>query len=274
MLTRPFGSSALQLPLIGLGTWQSFDIGADTATRAARTEVLREFAALGGTMIDSSPMYGRAETVVGDLAPAVPAPWRPFIATKVWTRGKRAGIAQMEDSMRKLRAPVIDLMQVHNLLDVDHHLATLADWKASGRVRLVGVTHYNESAYGEVEEVLRKHRVDALQINYSVAERAAERRLLPLAAEQGIAVIINRPFAGGDLIRRIQSRTLPAWAAGLGCTSWAQLLLKFVVSHPAVSCAIPAMSSAAHVRDCMAAGQGPLPDAAQRARMIEAARGA
>ncbi len=271
MPVRPIPSSGVPVPIVGLGTWQSFDVGADAAARAVRTRVLQRFASLGGAVIDSSPMYGSAESVVGDLLGAVTGVWQPFVATKVWTQGRAAGIRQMETSMARLRTPIIDLMQVHNLVDVDTHLATLTDWKTEGRVRHIGVTHYNESAYAAVTQVIERHTIDTLQINYSVAERSAECRLLPLARERGIAVIINRPFAEGDALRRLRNRILPNWAHDIGCTSWPQLLLKFVLSHPAVTCTIPGMSSIPHVEDCLAAATGPMPDAALRARIAEAA---
>ncbi len=270
MLTRPIPSSGERLPVIGLGTWQAFDVGADAAARAPLEDVLRAFVQLGGKLIDSSPMYGRSETVAGDLLAKIGAREKLFVATKVWTSGKDAGIAQMEDSMAKLRAKPIDLMQVHNLLDMETHLQTLAEWKKQGRVRYVGATHYTPSAYAAVAKAIEAHKMDFLQINYSVGERYAEQRLLPMARERGIAVIVNRPFAGGGLIRRLNSLPVPAWAAEIDCTSWAQLLLKFVVSHPAVTCAIPATSKLDHLRDNMAAGVGRMPDEKMRALIAAA----
>lgn len=271
MLTRKIPSTGQSLAVIGLGTWQTFDVGTDPAVRAPLAQVMREFAALGGQLIDSSPMYGRSEDVAGELIARLGLRARLFIATKVWTSGRAAGIAQMEASMKKLGASPIDLMQVHNLLDVETHLDTLAGWKREGRVRTVGVTHYTAGAYDAVARVIARHPVDFLQINYSVGEREAEQRLLPLARERGIAVIVNRPFAGGELFRRLRGTALPAWAAEIDCTSWAQLMLKFVISHPAVVCAIPATSRAEHLRDNMAAGSGRLPDDRMRARIAAAA---
>jgi diketogulonate reductase-like aldo/keto reductase len=262
-LTRKIPASGEMLPVIGLGTWQSFDVGADAAARAPLEAVLREFIALGGKLIDSSPMYGKSEEVAGDLMATLNSRDKIFLATKVWTSGKAAGIVQMEDSLKKLRTQKIELMQVHNLLDVDAHLQTLAEWKREGRVRYVGITHYTQSAYDAVAKVINTQpsgTIDFLQINYSVGEREAEQRLLPLARERGIAVIINRPFAGGDLIRRLRSTPLPAFAAEIDCASWAQLLLKFVLGHNAVTCAIPATSKVEHLRDNMAAGLGRMPD--------------
>ena len=265
--SRKIPSSGEMLPVIGLGTWQTFDVGTEAAARAPLEAVLREFATLGGKLIDSSPMYGRSEEVAGDLIAALGLRQQFFIATKVWISGKAAGIAQMEDSTIKLKANSIELLQVHNLLDVEAHLETLTDWKRQGRVRYIGVTHYTNSAFDAVAKVISIHPVDFLQINYSVGEREAEQKLLPLARERGIAVIVNRPFAGGELFRRLRSTPVPAWAADIDCTSWAQLLLKFVISHPAVTSAIPATSRVEHLRDNMAAGSGRMPDAKMRARI-------
>lgn len=259
-----------EVPAIGLGTWQSFDVG--PADYSSRITVLREFVSRGGRLVDSSPMYGRSETAIGAMRADADPDGRLILATKVWTRGRREGRRQMEESFRKLRADVIDLMQVHNLVDVETHLETLAEWKAEGRVRYVGVTHYTASAHRAVADVLERHPVDVLQINYSVAEREAEQRLLPLALERGIDVIVNRPFAEGALLRRLERRALPAVAAEIGCATWSELLLKFVCSHPAVTCAIPATSSVEHLRANMRALDGPQPDAAQRAKIAEAAR--
>ena len=276
VLNRAIPSSGERIPAIGLGTWQTFDVGAAASDRAPLVEVLREFVTLGGRVIDSSPMYGRSEEVAGELMRAVGAPESMFVATKVWTRGEAAGVAQMRESIEKLatqKGKPLDLMQVHNLVDVDTHLATLAAWKREGRIRYVGVTHYTEGAYDEVAALIEKQKlgaIDFLQINYSVAEQGAAKRLLPLAAKRGIAVIINRPFAGGELLRRLRGKPLPAVAKEIGATSWAQLLLKFVLSHPAVTCAIPATSKVTHLRDNLAAMAEPLPNEKQRALIVEA----
>ncbi len=272
LITRAIPSSKEAIPVIGLGTWQTFDVGTSAAAHAPLEEVMAAFVELGGKLIDSSPMYGASETVAGDIAAKLALRRKLFVATKVWTSGRAEGIAQMEDSMRKLRADPIDLMQVHNLVDVRTHLATLDDWKRAGRVRYVGVTHYTASSHDDVARVIESHDVDFIQINYSVGERDAERRLLPLARERGIAVIVNRPFAGGNLFQRVRSKPLPPWASEIDCDSWAQLLLKFVVSHPAITCAIPATSRVAHLRDNMKAAYGRLPDGRLRARIaVEAA---
>lgn len=267
MATRKIPSTGELLPVLGFGTWQTFDVGTEAAGRESLENVLREFAALGGKLIDSSPMYGRSEEVAGDLIATLGLREKLFIATKVWTSGKAAGIAQMEDSMKKLKARPVELLQVHNLLDVETHLRTLGEWKRDGQVRYIGVTHYTPSAYDAVAKVIGTHQVDFLQINYSVGEREAEQRLLPLARERGIAVIINRPFAGGELFRRLRSTTLPPWAAEIDCSSWAQLMLKFVISHPAVTCAIPATARVEHLRDNMGAGLGHMPDEKMRLRI-------
>ena len=267
MMQRPIPRTGESLPVIGLGTWQTFDVGPTAAEREPLRQVLAEFAKLGGTVVDSSPMYGRSESVVGDLAAAMNAHKMLFLATKVWTSGREEGIRQMEESLAKLRASRIDLMQVHNLVDYRTHLATLRRWKEQGRVRYIGVTHYTESAYDDLSKVIQSEELDFVQLNYSVAERAAERRLLPLAAERRLAVLVNRPFAAGGLFRKVSSHPLPIWAAEIDCTSWAQLFLKFVISHPAVTCAIPATRKVEHLRDNMRAGFGRLPDAKMRERI-------
>jgi diketogulonate reductase-like aldo/keto reductase len=267
IMTRPIPSSGEALPVVGLGTWQTFDLGPSTAERAAIAKVLETFVALGGKVIDSSPMYGRSEEVAGDLTAAIRPSPALFIATKVWTSGREAGIRQMEESMRKLRVKAIDLMQVHNLLDVDTHLDTLDRWKREGRVRYTGVTHYTASGAEDVARVIERRKVDFVQINYSVAERDAEKRLLPLARDRGVAVIANRPFAGGDVFRKVRGKPVPAWASEIDCESWAQVMLKFVVSHPALTCAIPASDNPDYTRDNMKAGYGRMPDAKMRERI-------
>ena len=273
MLTRPIPVSGEEIPVIGLGTWQTFDVGPNARERATLQEVLDALAASGGRpMVDTSPMYGNAETVLGDLMAARALHPSLFVATKVWTSGREAGIRQMESSLQKLRTERVDLMQVHNLVDVEAHLDTLQGWQRDGRVRYVGVTHYTASAHDALARVISSHNVDFVQLNYSVGEPEAERRLLPLCQGRGIAVIVNRPFGGGGLVRRLSSRPLPDWAAEIGCTSWGQLLLKWVVAHPAVTCVIPATSKPAHLQEDLAAGDGPLPDEDLRARIADAAR--
>lgn len=259
MHTRPIPSTGAMLPVIGLGTWRGFDVGSRPAELPQRAEVLAALFAAGGSVVDSSPMYGSAEQVAGELLEGSGARRQAFVATKVWTSGRDAGIAQMERSMALLRTPHIDLMQVHNLLDWRTHLATLREWKARGRISHVGVTHYTDAAHGELEAVMRAEVLDFVQFNYSMTDRAAEQRLLPLAAERGIAVLVNLPFGGGQLLRRLRQQPMPAWAAGIGCASWNQLLLKFVLSQPAVTCVIPGTSSPDHMRDNAGAGTGDLP---------------
>ncbi|WP_460843380.1 aldo/keto reductase [Noviherbaspirillum agri] len=271
VLVRPIPSSGELLPVIGLGTWQTFDVGVGSAARRPLETVLKTFVAMGGRLIDSSPMYGRSEQVVGELCRKLGLRQKLFIATKVWTHGKDEGMAQMEASMKKLRADPIDLMQVHNLVDVERHLETLQEWKRAGRVRYIGVTHYTASGHAGVAQIIESQPIDFIQINYSVGEREAEQRLLPLARERGVAVIANRPFAGGDVFRRLRDKPVPAWAADIDCDSWAQLLLKFVVSHPALTCAIPATSNPVHLRDNMRAGYGRLPDEKLRTQIAAAA---
>jgi diketogulonate reductase-like aldo/keto reductase len=267
LATRKIPSSGEALPVIGLGTWQTFDVGESQDARAPLAKVLGAFTELGGKLVDSSPMYGNSEEVVGDLTAQVGLRKKLFIATKVWTSGRQEGIVQMEDSMRKLRADPIDLMQVHNLVDVNTHLATLREWKQAGHVRCIGIPHYMAGGHDAVARILETQPLDFIQINYSVGEPEAERRLLPLAKERGVAVIANRPFAEGGLFSRLRSRSLPSWAAEIGCESWAQILLKFIVSHPAITCAIPATSKVAHLRDNMQAAYEPLPDAKLRMRI-------
>jgi aryl-alcohol dehydrogenase-like predicted oxidoreductase len=269
IIRRPIPRSGEALPVIGLGTWQTFDVGGDQAARAPLREVLGEFARLGGSVVDSSPMYGSSESVAGDLAAELKLRKQLFIATKVWTSGREAGIRQMEQSFRRLRAERIDLMQVHNLVDWRTHLATLRQWKEQGKIRYIGVTHYTASAYDDLARVLESEEIDFVQLNYSVAEREAERRLLPLAADRRIAVLANRPFAGGPLFRKVRDKKLPPWAKEIGCATWAQFFLKFVVSHPAVTCAIPATSKVTHLTENMQGGMGNIPDGAMRQRMVK-----
>jgi diketogulonate reductase-like aldo/keto reductase len=268
-MAKALPSSGEPFPVIGAGTWQTFDVGDDSTARTALREVLKTFVELGGRVIDSSPMYGTSESVLGDLVAELGLRDKLFMATKVWTSGREEGIRQMQNSFRRMRVEVMDLMQVHNLVDVATHTKTLKDWKQNKRVRYIGITHYTASAYADVERWLKAEPYDFLQINYSLAEREAERRLFPLCQERKVAVIANRPFAEGALFRKVKGKPLPPWAAELGSTSWAQYFLKWIVSHPAVTCAIPATGKPDHMKDNMAAGQGALPDAAARKRMAE-----
>ncbi len=279
MLARTIPSSGEKLPVIGLGTWRAFDVDVTTDNRRQLEEVLSLFVKLGGSVIDSSPMYGRAEEVIGELtaalgirdklATASPSGGGLFLATKVWTHGKENGIKSMERSMALLRTKRVDLMQVHNLLDVQTHLATLREWKQQGRIRYLGITHHEAGAFPDVEKVMRSEKLDFVQINYSLMEREAEERVLPLAQERGVAVIVNRPFGAGDLFGKVRSKPLPDWASEFDCRSWAQFFLKWIVAHPAVTCAIPATDKPVHLEDNMQGGVGRLPDENMRRRMVE-----
>lgn len=267
MLTRDIPRTGESLPAVGLGTWQAFDAGPRDAARASLLEVVRTLGAQPGRVIDSSPMYGRAEEAVGDLVAALGTAERIFYATKVWTTGRREGIAQMETSFRRMRVQRMDLMQIHNLVDWRTHAATLADWKAAGRVRYVGVTHYHAGAHDELARVVATGEFDFVQVNYSIGEPEAERTVLRTAQETGTAVLVNRPFGQGALLRRVRARPLPRWAAELGCASWGQFFLKWILAHAAVTCVIPGTGDASHMADDLAAGEGPLPDEATRERM-------
>jgi diketogulonate reductase-like aldo/keto reductase len=263
---RAIASSGEAIPPLGLGTWQAFDV-ADPARRGPQRDVLRRFVELGGRVVDSSPMYGAAEGAVGDLAADLGVRDSLWVATKVWTTGAAAGVAQMERSLQLLRGKRLDLMQVHNLVDVQTHLETLRAWKDAGRIRYLGVTHYSASGHDALERLMRSEPLDFVQLNYSLAEPEAARRLLPLARDRGIAVLVNRPLAQGALFSRVRGRSLPEWAGEIDCTSWAQLCLKWILAHPAVTCVIPATSRLAHLEDNMKAGVGRLPDAATRERI-------
>jgi diketogulonate reductase-like aldo/keto reductase len=269
LLMRAILSSGEKIPAIGLGTWRVFDVSSSTSERTPLQEVLRVFIEGGARVIDSSPMYGRAEQVIGELATKLGITNSLFLATKVWTTGKRAGIESMERSFARLQTKRIDLMQVHNLIDARTHLATMREWKSAGRFRYIGVTHYEEGAFPDVEKILQEEKFDFLQINYSLLEREAEERILPLARERGVAVIVNRPFGGGDLFSRARAQKLPDWAAEIDCKSWAQFFLKWIVANPAVTCAIPATGNVNHLKDNLLGGLGRLPDAKMRQRMVE-----
>ena len=273
-LRRPIPKTGELLHAVGLGTWQTFDVGADADGRAAAREVLARFANAGGQLVDSSPMYASSESVVGDLSAGLGVEKSLFLATKVWTSGREAGIRQMEESVRRMRAQTlnpraIDLMQVHNLTDVNTQLKTLREWKEQGRIRYLGITHYHEGAYAELERLIKSEQLDFAQFNYNVVTTAAEQRLLPVCAEYRTAVIVNRPFEEGELFRRVKGRELPKWAEEFDCNSWARFFLKFILSHPAVTCAIPATRNPDYLVDNMGAALGRLPDAAMRRRMVQ-----
>jgi diketogulonate reductase-like aldo/keto reductase len=268
-IRKSIPASGESLPVIGMGTWQTFHVGSGQAERAPLREVLRVFFDRGGTLIDSSPMYAEAEEVTGDLVADIGEHERLFAATKVWTYGREEGIAQMERSFRRMRVQRMDLMQIHNLRDWQVHLPTLRQWQEEGRIRYLGITTSNPAQYGDFARVMASETLDFVQLNYDIATRGAEEVLLPLAEERGMAVLVNRPFGGGTLFPKVRGRELPDWADDFDCTSWAQFFLKFVVSHPAVTCAIPATSNPRHAADNMGAGFGRLPDKATRERMAK-----
>lgn len=264
---RPVPRSGEMLPMLGLGTYQAFGVGSDRGEREPLKEVLRLFVEHGGSLVDSSPMYGTAESVVGDLAAEQGLTPKLFMATKVWTTGREAGVRQMEESMRRMKVARMDLMQIHNLQDWKTHARTLQEWKASGRIRYTGITHYHSGAYDELERLMKTREFDFVQFNYSISEREAEQSVLPLAQDTGTAVIVNRPFAQASLFPRVRGRDIPAWAAEFDCKSWGQFFLKYILSHPAVTCVIPATSKPHHLVDNMGAGVGRLPDEAMRRKM-------
>ncbi len=270
ILTRPVPKSGEALPLVGLGSWITFNVGDDPAGRAASTAVMRAFFAAGGRLIDSSPMYGSSQEVVGQGIKKAGNAARLFSATKVWISGGENGPAQIEDSRLLWGIPKFDLLQVHNLLSWEEHLPTLFAMKAAGKLRYVGVTTSHSRRHDELERIMKTQPIDFVQVTYNVASRDVEARILPLAAERRIAVIINRPFEGGDLIAETNGKPLPAWAGEIGCKSWAQIMLKFIISHPAVTCPIPATTRVDHVQENLAAASGTLPDTAMRARILAA----
>jgi diketogulonate reductase-like aldo/keto reductase len=271
VLTRAIPSTGERLPAIGLGTWQTFDVGDDVARRAQCAETLSAFMGAGGTVIDSSPMYGTSERVVGDLVQSARAREKLWIATKVWTTGEGAGVTQMNESMEKLKVPRLDLMQIHNLVDWQVHLRTLRAWKDAGRVRYIGVTHYQAGAHDQVARILRAEPVDFVQLNLSLDEPQAV-SLFGLCAERGVAFIANRPFGGGQSFGRARGKALPGWASEYAISSWAQFMLTWILSHPEVTCAIPGTSRAAHAVDNLGAARGDLPDTRGRQRMEAAWR--
>jgi diketogulonate reductase-like aldo/keto reductase len=268
ILARSIPSTGEKLPVIGLGTWSVFDVNLTPDKQKELGDVLSLLVKHGGKVVDSSPMYGRAEGVVGELSSKLHLHDSLFIATKVWTAGKEAGIKQMEQSLERFRTKRIDLMQVHNLADVETQMPTLREWKSKGRIRYTGITHSQASGFYNVEKNMRSQKPDFVQINYSLMEPGAAQRILPLAQELKMGVIINRPFGGGGLFRRVASKPLPEWASEIGCRSWAQFFLKWIIAHPAVTCVIPATNNPQHMEDNMAAGTGRLPDAKMRQQML------
>ena len=270
MITRPIPSSGEAMPVVGLGTWSVFDVREDAAERAPLKEVVRRLVDAGGRMIDTSPMYARAEAVTGDLVAELGVRPRVFLATKVWTSGKEQAIAQMRRSAERLRTEVIDLIQIHNLQDWRTHLATLRQMKAAGQVRYIGITHYTTSSLPELARILTSEPgIDFVQFGYSLATRDAETKLLPVAASRGVATIVNQPFETGDMFRRVRGKPVPEWAAEFDCGSWAQLFLKYILAEPAVTAVIPATANPEHMADDLKAGFGRLPNAEQRQRIRE-----
>ncbi|GEO04466.1 aldo/keto reductase [Adhaeribacter aerolatus] len=269
LIKRAIPGTGELLPVMGLGTWQTFDVGPSPVSRADVKEVLRLFAELGGKLIDSSPMYGRSEEVVGDLSVDLKLQKKLFMATKVWTQGEQNGIKQMETSMQEMQARPLDLIQIHNLVDWRIHLKTLRRWKEEQRIRYLGITHYLASAFDDLERIIKTEPVDFVQLNYNIVTRQAANRLLPLAAEKKVAVIVNRPFESGALFSSVKGKPLPAWASEFDCQSWGQFFLKYILGHPAITCVIPATAKPKHLTDNMQAGYGRLPDEATRKKMKE-----
>lgn len=266
--TRQIGSTKEQLPVVGVGTWQTFDVGDSASERDPLKEVLKTLIAKAGKVIDSSPMYGQSEKVVGDLSDELKLNASLFMATKVWTTGKEEGIRQMNQSFALMKRKQMDLMQIHNIVDWKTHLKTLREWKEQGKVRYIGITHYSEGAYSSIEDIINNNQLDFLQINYSLLSRKSGERLLPLAKDKNMAVLINRPFEEGALFQRVKGKQLPEWAKEFDCTSWAQFFLKFIISNPAVTCAIPGTDKPHHMVDNLAAAFGRLPDEKMWQRMM------
>ena len=268
LLTRPLPSSGEAMPLIGLGSWITFNVGNDPAAQTACTEVMRRFFEAGGRLIDSSPMYGSAQQVIGASLQSLGKPAQLFAADKVWIGAGARGPEQVETSRRHWGIAQFDLLQVHNLLSWEEHLPMLFAMKKAGQLRYVGITTSEGRRHAEFEKIMQRQPLDFIQVTYNILDREVENRILPLARERGIGVIANRPFRQGALIDAVKRHPLPPWSAEIDCANWAQFLLKFIVSHPALTCAIPATSNAAHVRENLGAARGRLPDEAMRRRMI------
>lgn len=268
ILKRAIPSSNEKIPVVGLGTWQTFDVGENESDRAPLKEVLKTLIDNGGSVVDSSPMYGNSEKVVGDLSTELNLNQKLFIATKVWTNGEKSGIEQMNNSFALLKRSKIDLMQIHNLVDWKTHIKTLQNWKEQGRIKYIGITHYTEGAYSSIEQILNSTPLDFLQINYSLVSRKAEERLFPLAQERKVAVIINQPFEDGTLFSRVKGKTLPVWAKEFDCKSWGQFFLKFILAQPAVTCVIPGTSKPHHMLDNLGAAYGRLPSPSHLTKMV------
>jgi len=270
VLKRTIPSSGEQLPAVGLGTWQTFDAGNSASERDPLKDVLKNLIEKGGRVVDNSPMYGRSQGVVGELSTAAKLNEKLFIATKVWTTGRDSGIQQMNDAFELLKRKKIDLLQIHNLVDWQTHLKTLRALKEEGKIKYIGLTHYLDSMHDTLADIISKEKVDFIQVNYNLLNRHAAERLLPFAQEKGVAVIINRPFQEGALFDHVREKKLPAWAAEFDCHNWAQFFLKFILSHPAVTCPIPGTSNPLHMLENIGAALGKLPDERQRQEMIKA----
>ncbi|HEX2869411.1 MAG TPA: aldo/keto reductase [Ignavibacteriales bacterium] len=268
MIERKIPSSGEMIPVVGLGSWLQFDVGPSSLERESLKEVLRRMIEMGGRLIDSSPMYGKSEQVIGDLTNQIGLQDKFFYATKVWTTGKASGIEQMEDSLKKMRRKTMDLIQVHNLVDYRTHLRTLDKWKSEGKVRYTGITHYTSTSHETLENIIKSEKIDFVQFNYSIRERNAEKSLLPAAHERGVAVIINVPFDKNSLFKIVHGKKLPEWAKDYDIKSWGQYFLKYIISHPAVTCVIPGTSDPEHLTDNMEAGFGKLPDEKARKEMV------
>jgi len=266
---RKIPSSNEQLPVIGLGTWQTFDVSESETERSPLKAILKELVKGGGSVVDSSPMYGRSEKVVGDLSAELNLNDKLFIATKVWTNGIEEGIRQMNQSFSVLKRKQIDLMQIHNLVDWEMHLKTLRQWKDDKKIRYIGITHYTAGVLPAMEKIIRDHPIDFIQLNYSIVSREPENRILPLVQERKIAVLVNQPFEEGDLFQRVKGKEVPSWTYEFDCSSWAQFFLKFILSHSAITCVIPGTSKPHHLIDNLKAGYGKLPDAKIRQKMID-----
>lgn len=269
IITRTIPSSKEKIPIVGLGTWQTFDVGNNNNERNELKSVLQTFYNLGGRVIDSSPMYGSSESVVGDLSSSLDINNELFMASKVWTNGKSNGQRQIQQSVKRMQKPIMDLMQIHNLQDWKTHLETLYELKSKGKIRYIGITHYQSYAYNDMIYIMETERLDFIQLNYSIISREAERKILPLAREKGIAVLVNRPYEGGSLFRKTKNQTLPEWIKEFDCNSWGQFFLKYILSNPAVTCAIPGTSKVKHLTDNMKAGFGKLPNQGIRTKMIQ-----
>jgi diketogulonate reductase-like aldo/keto reductase len=269
LITRPIPSSGELLPVMGMGSSRTFDTSMDKSVLDNLTEVMRIFFDMQGTLVDSSPMYGAAESVLGEVLSRMPDKDKLFAATKVWTYGREKGIAQMNESSERMQVPVFDLMQIHNLRDWRVQLATLREWKEAGKIRYLGITTSHQRSHDELEQIMRTEQLDFVQFSYNIDNRLAEERLLPISADRGIATLINRPFQRGALFRKAKGKPVPELAKELGCESWGQFFLKFIIGHPAATCLIPATSKVHHMEDNMGANFGPVPDESQRREMLK-----